>query len=105
KGSAFSSGERQLRAFARTMASEPKILILDEATASIDSETEAQIQKSLAKMRKGRTTIAVSHRVSTMQDADQVLALNEGQMVERRTHDELINQDGIYHKMYLLQNG
>ncbi|WHI59644.1 ABC transporter ATP-binding protein [Mammaliicoccus lentus] len=105
KGSAFSSGERQLLAFARTMASEPKILILDEATANIDSETEAQIQKSLAKMRKGRTTLAIAHRLSTIQDADQILVLNKGEIVERGTHDELIKQDGIYHKMYLLQNG
>ena len=105
KGSAFSSGERQLLAFARTMASEPKILILDEATANIDSETEAQIQKSIAKMRKGRTTLAIAHRLSTIQDADQILVLNKGEIVERGTHDELIKQDGIYHKMYLLQNG
>ncbi|WP_210619093.1 ABC transporter ATP-binding protein [Mammaliicoccus lentus] len=105
KGSAFSSGERQLLAFARTMASEPKILILDEATANIDSETEAQIQKSLAKMRKGRTTLAIAHRLSTIQDADQILVLNKGEIVERGAHDELIKQDGIYHKMYLLQNG
>lgn len=105
KGTAFSSGERQLLAFARTMASEPKILILDEATANIDSETEAQIQKSLAKMRKGRTTLAIAHRLSTIQDADQIFVLNKGEIVERGTHDELIKQDGIYHKMYLLQNG
>lgn len=105
KGSAFSSGERQLLAFARTIASDPKILILDEATANIDSETEAQIQASLEKMRKGRTTLAIAHRLSTIQDADQILVLNKGEIVERGTHDELIKQGGIYHKMYLLQNG
>lgn len=105
KGSAFSSGERQLLAFARTIASEPKILILDEATANIDSETEAQIQQSLEKMRKGRTTIAIAHRLSTIQDADKILVLNRGEIVERGTHDELVKRNGIYHKMYLLQNG
>ncbi len=72
KGGAFSSGERQLLAFARTMAMDPKILILDEATANIDSETEEQIQQSLERMRQGRTTLAIAHRLSTIQDADQI---------------------------------
>lgn len=105
KGSAFSSGERQLLAFARTMAIQPKILILDEATANIDSETEEEIQKSLEIMRRGRTTLAIAHRLSTIQDADIILVLNRGEIAERGTHDELIQQDGIYHKMYMLQNG
>lgn len=105
KGSAFSSGERQLIAFARTMAMDPKILILDEATANIDSETEEEIQKSLEKMRKGRTTLAIAHRLSTIQDADQIIVLNHGAIAESGTHDELIRTRGIYHKMYQLQNG
>lgn len=105
KGSAFSSGERQLIAFARTIATNPKILILDEATANIDSETEEQIQQSLNKMRKGRTTLAIAHRLSTIQDADQIFILNKGEIVERGTHAQLIAQKGIYHNMYLLQNG
>lgn len=105
KGSAFSSGERQLLAFARTMAIQPKILILDEATANIDSETEEEIQKSLEVMRRGRTTLAIAHRLSTIQDADLILVLNRGEIAERGTHDELIQKDGIYHKMYTLQNG
>lgn len=105
KGSAFSSGERQLIAFARTIATNPKILILDEATANIDSETEEQIQQSLNKMRKGRTTLAIAHRLSTIQDADQIFVLNKGEIVERGTHAQLIAQKGIYHDMYLLQNG
>ncbi|MHC0552608.1 ABC transporter ATP-binding protein [Salinicoccus sp. CNSTN-B1] len=105
KGSAFSSGQRQLIAFARTMAIDPKILILDEATANIDSETEEQIQHSLEKMRRGRTTLAIAHRLSTIQDADQILVLNRGEIVERGTHDTLIREGGIYHKMYQLQNG
>ena len=105
KGSAFSSGERQSIAFARTIATNPKILILDEATANIDSETEEQIQQSLNKMRKGRTTLAIAHRLSTIQDADQIFVLNKGEIVERGTHAQLIAQKGIYHNMYLLQNG
>ncbi|WP_210136458.1 ABC transporter ATP-binding protein [Staphylococcus sp. GDK8D68P] len=105
KGSAFSSGERQLIAFARTIATNPKILILDEATANIDSETEEQIKQSLNKMRKGRTTLAIAHRLSTIQDADQIFVLNKGEIVERGTHAQLIAQKGIYHNMYLLQNG
>lgn len=105
KGSTFSSGERQLIAFARTIAVEPKILILDEATANIDSETEEEIQKSLNVMRKGRTTLAIAHRLSTIQDADLILVLNKGEIVERGTHEELLETEGIYHKMYLLQNG
>lgn len=105
KGSAFSSGERQLIAFARTIATNPKILILDEATANIDSETEEQIQQSLNKMRKGRTTLAIAHRLSTIQDADQIFVLNKGEIIERGTHAQLIAQKGIYHNMYLLHNG
>lgn len=105
KGSAFSSGERQLIAFARTMAIDPKILILDEATAFIDSETEEQIQNSLKEMRKGRTTLAIAHRLSTIQDADQILVLNRGEIVERGNHESLLAQKGIYYNMFLLQNG
>ncbi len=104
KGAAFSSGERQLLAFARTMAVEPKILILDEATANIDSETEEEIQSALEKMRKNRTTLAIAHRLSTIQNADQILVLNKGEIVERGTHDELIRLGGIYNNMYQLQN-
>ncbi|REI18036.1 ABC transporter ATP-binding protein [Staphylococcus felis] len=103
KGSAFSSGQRQLIAFARTMAIDPKILILDEATANIDSETEEHIQQSLKRMRHNRTTIAIAHRLSTIQDAHQILVLNKGEIVERGTHESLIAQKGIYHKMYQLQ--
>jgi len=105
RGSNFSSGQRQLIAFARTVATNPKILVLDEATASIDTETEVAIQSSLEKMRKGRTTIAIAHRLSTIQDAEQILVLHHGEIVERGTHLELLEQKGLYHKMYLLQNG
>jgi len=105
RGSTFSSGQRQLIAFARTIAANPKILVLDEATANIDTETEEAIQTALAKMRKGRTTIAIAHRLSTIQDADLILVLHQGEIVERGTHQELLSQRGLYHKMYLLQNG
>ncbi|MCM3388401.1 ABC transporter transmembrane domain-containing protein [Ureibacillus chungkukjangi] len=105
RGSTFSSGQRQLVAFARTIATNPKILVLDEATASIDTETEVAIQSSLEKMRKGRTTIAIAHRLSTIQDAELILVLHQGEIVERGTHQELLAQNGLYHKMYLLQNG
>lgn len=105
KGSSFSSGERQLIAFARTIATNPKILILDEATANIDSETEEQIQQSLNTMRKGRTTLAIAHRLSTIQDADKILVLNHGEIVEQGTHETLIKKNGIYYNMYVLQNG
>ena len=105
RGSTFSSGQRQLVAFARTIATNPKILVLDEATANIDTETEVAIQSSLEKMRKGRTTIAIAHRLSTIQDAELILVLHHGEIVERGTHQELLNEKGLYHKMYLLQNG
>ena len=105
RGSTFSSGERQLLTFARTIASKPKILILDEATANIDSETEELIQNSLEKMRKGRTTIAIAHRLSTIQDSNCIYVLDKGEIIESGTHDELIALKGNYYKMYQLQAG
>ncbi|KAB2337746.1 ATP-binding cassette domain-containing protein [Cytobacillus depressus] len=104
RGSTFSSGQRQLIAFARTIAANPKILILDEATANIDTETEEAIQIALKKMRKGRTTIAIAHRLSTIQDADLIIVLHQGEIVERGNHQELLANRSLYHKMYLLQN-
>lgn len=105
RGSTLSSGQRQLIAFARTVASKPKILILDEATANIDSETEEVIQHSLKKMRKGRTTIAIAHRLSTIQDADCIYVLDKGRIIESGTHDQLLALEGTYQKMYQLQAG
>lgn len=105
RGSTFSSGQRQLVAFARTIATNPKILVLDEATANIDTETEVAIQASLEKMRKGRTTIAIAHRLSTIQDAELILVLHQGEIVERGTHQQLLAQKGLYFMMYQLQNG
>lgn len=105
RGATFSSGQRQLIAFARTIATDPKILVLDEATANIDTETEEEIQAALAKMRKGRTTIAIAHRLSTIQDADLILVLHQGSIVERGTHQQLLAQKGLYYQMFQLQNG
>lgn len=105
RGSSFSTGQRQLLAFARTVASQPKILILDEATANIDSETETIVQNSLAKMRQGRTTIAIAHRLSTIQDANCIYVLDKGKIIESGTHDELLALGGTYYNMYQLQAG
>ena len=105
RGATFSSGERQLLTFARTIASKPKILILDEATANIDSETEELIQNSLEKMRKGRTTIAIAHRLSTIQDSNCIYVLDKGEIIESGTHEELIAHKGNYYRMYQLQAG
>lgn len=103
-GTSFSSGQRQLVSFARTIVTDPKILVLDEATANIDTETEGLIQEGLARMRRGRTTIAIAHRLSTIKDADLILVLEKGRIVERGTHDELIARAGLYYDMYRLQN-
>ena len=104
RGASYSSGERQLISFARTIIRDPKILILDEATASIDTETELMIQQSMEKMRKGRTTIAIAHRLSTIRDAHLILVLEKGNIVERGTHEELIAMEGTYYDMYRLQS-
>lgn len=104
RGAGFSSGEKQLISFASTIVKDPKILILDEATANIDTETEALIQEGLNRMREGRTTVAIAHRLSTIRDANQILVLEAGEIVERGTHDELINLGGRYNDMYQLQN-
>ena len=103
KGSAFSSGERQLISFARTLYMNPKILILDEATSHIDTETEEIIQKAMAVLQKGRTTFIIAHRLSTIQDADQSLVLSEGRIVERGQHADLIAHGGIYAQMQAIQ--
>lgn len=105
RGMTLSAGQRQLISFARALAADPAILILDEATASIDSETESAIQEALHVLSRGRTTFIIAHRLSTIQHADQILVLSRGQIVERGTHDELMEQDGLYHKMYQLQQG
>ncbi|MGX7777190.1 ABC transporter ATP-binding protein [Streptococcus pluranimalium] len=105
RGSGFSTGQRQLLAFARTVAAQPKVLILDEATANIDSETETLVQNSLEKMRQGRTTIAIAHRLSTIQDADCIYVLDKGHIIESGRHEDLLALGGTYQKMYQLQAG
>lgn len=102
-GATFSAGEKQLINFARTIVTNPKILVLDEATANIDTQTEVTIQKALAKMRSNRTTIAIAHRLSTIEDADLILVLDQGEVIERGTHAELLNLNGKYKTMYDLQ--
>lgn len=103
KGLTFSSGERQLISFARTLANNPKILILDEATSHIDTETEEIIQHAMDVVKEGRTTFIIAHRLSTIQNADQIILLDSGVIRERGTHDELIAQGGAYAEMYRLQ--
>ncbi len=103
RGSTFSAGERQLLSFARTLAHKPRILVMDEATANIDTETELLIQEALEKLMKGRTTIMVAHRLSTIQHADCIMVMHKGKIREQGTHQELLAQDGIYKKLYELQ--
>lgn len=103
RGATFSAGERQLLSFARTLAHNPSILVMDEATANIDTETEILIQEALEKLMDGRTTIMVAHRLSTIQHADCIMVMHKGCICERGTHQELLEQDGVYRKLYELQ--
>ncbi|MGD7009606.1 ABC transporter ATP-binding protein [Metabacillus sp. 84] len=105
KGSTLSSGQRQLISFARALAYNPAILILDEATASIDTETETVIQEALEVLKKGRTTFIIAHRLSTIKNADQILVLERGEVVEKGSHDDLMKLEGKYFQMYKLQHG
>lgn len=105
KGSTLSSGERQLISFARALAYDPAILILDEATANIDTETEAIIQRALDVVKEGRTTFVIAHRLSTIKKADMILVLEKGEIIERGSHEQLMQQEGLYAQMYELQKG
>jgi ATP-binding cassette, subfamily B, multidrug efflux pump len=105
RGSNLSGGQRQLLSFARALAYNPAILVLDEATSSVDPETELLIQDAMTKLMAGRTTLVIAHRFSTIQNADRIIVLHKGQVRELGTHQELIEQHGIYWRLYQLQYG
>jgi ATP-binding cassette subfamily B protein len=103
RGAGLSVGQKQLIAFARALAFDPRILILDEATSSVDTETEQLIQGALVRLLAGRTSLVVAHRLSTIQKADRILVMHGGELCEEGTHQELLAQRGIYHRLYMLQ--
>jgi ATP-binding cassette, subfamily B, multidrug efflux pump len=103
RGATLSVGQKQLLSFARALAFDPEILILDEATSSVDTETELLIRDALHALMAGRTTLAIAHRLSTIQDMDKILVLHKGHLREAGTHQELLAQRGIYYKLYQLQ--
>ena len=103
RGAGLSVGQKQLIAFARALAFDPRILILDEATSSVDTETEQLIQGALERLLAGRTSVVVAHRLSTIQKADRILVMHKGELREAGTHQELLAQRGIYYRLYLLQ--
>ena len=103
RGSGLRQGQRQLLAIARAALSNPRILILDEATSSVDTRTERQIQAALNKLLAGRTSFVIAHRLSTIRNADQVLVLAAGEIVERGKHDELLAKGGVYYDLYMSQ--
>ena len=104
RGSRLSAGQRQLISFARALLADPKILILDEATSSIDTETEIALQRGLAELLKNRTSFVIAHRLSTIRNADKILYVDHGEICEEGTHDELLRmENGLYHKLYMSQ--
>ncbi|MCK4316760.1 MAG: ATP-binding cassette domain-containing protein, partial [Anaerolineae bacterium] len=103
RGSNLSQGQRQLLAIARAVLSDPGILILDEATSSVDTRTEVRIQEALLRLMEGRTSFVIAHRLSTIRNADKLLVINDGRIIERGTHDELLAQGGFYHNLYMSQ--
>ncbi|MDB0055307.1 ATP-binding cassette domain-containing protein, partial [Bacteroidia bacterium] len=103
RGSSLSVGQRQLISFIRAMAADPSVLILDEATSSVDSETEELIQAATQKLMKGRTSIVIAHRLSTVKEADTILVLDKGRVVEQGTHEELLAKEGAYNELFQKQ--
>ena len=103
RASNLSQGQRQLLAIARAILADPAILILDEATCSVDTRTEARIQKALLRLMQGRTSFVIAHRLSTIRDADKVVVIDHGEIVEQGTHQELLDQRGFYHQLYMSQ--
>jgi ATP-binding cassette subfamily B protein len=103
RGSTLSTGQKQLISFARALAHDPKILVLDEATSSVDTETEFRVREALSHMVEGRTSLIIAHRLSTVQRADQIIVMHKGRLREMGTHQELLAQRGIYWKLYQLQ--
>jgi ATP-binding cassette subfamily B protein len=103
RGSNLSQGQRQLLAIARAILADPDILILDEATSNVDTRTEKHLQEALLNLMKGRTSFVIAHRLSTIRDADQLLVINGGQIIERGTHDSLLEQKAFYHNLYMSQ--
>jgi len=103
RGSSLSTGQKQLLSFARAVVDHPQVLILDEATSNVDSETEALVQSALHHMMQGRTSLIVAHRLSTVRDVDRIVVLHKGRVREVGSHNDLLRQRGLYHKLYLLQ--
>jgi ATP-binding cassette subfamily B multidrug efflux pump len=103
RGSNLSQGQRQLLAIARAVLADPAILVLDEATSSVDTRTEIHIQEALLRLMEGRTSFVIAHRLSTVRNADEILVINDGEIIERGTHEELLAQRGFYHNLYMSQ--
>jgi len=103
RGATLSVGQRQLISFVRAMVQDPRIIVLDEATSSVDTETEELIQAAIEKLMKGRTAIVIAHRLSTIQKANNIIVVDKGQLVEQGTHEELLRQEGAYANLYRMQ--
>ena len=103
RGNGFSTGQKQLMSFARALAHNPRILILDEATSSVDTETELRVREAMSRLVQGRTSLVIAHRLSTIQSADRILVMHKAQLREMGTHQELLALRGIYYKLYQLQ--
>jgi ATP-binding cassette subfamily B protein len=105
RGRSLSAGQRQLLSFARALVTDPEILVLDEATSNVDTETEALVQEALRRMLEGRTAIVIAHRLSTVRDADRIVVIHRGRVAEEGTHEELLRREGLYRTLYELQFG